>query len=218
MVGSQPARFAQAEQAPNRRRGHVAGGPQLVGTFAERLEMIDADIARYLDDLEVLLADKNGPVRLDEHGELHLSPLAAEVVDPTMLAERGAVIARLPALPLTELLIETDLEASWSKHLTHAGGAKPRVPEIEHRRNLYAAILTQACNYGTTRMAELTGDLRRHARLDDPVVPTRRHAAPSERRHDQRPPPPPPRGRLGRRDAVVLRRAAAADARQVADG
>ena len=127
------------------------------GTFAERLETIDADIARYLDDLEVLLADKNSPVRLDEHGELHLSPLAAEVVDPAVLVERDAVIARLPALPLTELLIETDLEAGWSKHLTHAGGAKPRVPEIEHRRNLYAAILAQACNYGTTRMAELTG-------------------------------------------------------------
>ena len=84
----------------------------------------------------MLLADKNGPVRLDEHGELHLSPLAAEVVDSAVLAERDAVIARLPALPLTELLIETDLEAGWSKHLTHAGGAKPRVPEIEHRRTL----------------------------------------------------------------------------------
>jgi len=127
------------------------------GTFAERLAAIDADIARYLDDLEVLLADANGPVRLDEHGELHLSPLAAEVVDPAVLAERDAVVARLPGLPLTELLIETDLEAHWSKHLTHAGGAKPRVPELEHRRNLYAAIIAQACNYGTSRMAELTG-------------------------------------------------------------
>lgn len=74
-----------------------------------------------------------------------------------MLAERDAVVARLPGLPLTELLIESDLEAVWSKHLTHAGGAKPRVPEIEHRRNLYAAILAQACNYGTSRMAELPG-------------------------------------------------------------
>jgi hypothetical protein len=100
------------------------------GTFAERLASIDADIARYLDDLEVLLADKDSPVRLDEHDELHLSPLAAEVVDPVVLAERDAVVARLPGLPLTELLIETDLEAHWSRHLTHAGGAKPRVPEL----------------------------------------------------------------------------------------
>jgi hypothetical protein len=145
-VGDWPARRTEALE--------LTGMP---GTFAERLQAIDADIARYLDDLEVLLADKNGPVRLDEHGELHLSPLAAEIVDPAVLAERDAVIARLPALPLTELLIETDLEAHWSKHLTHAGGAKPRVPELEHRRNLYAAILAQACNYGTSRMAELTG-------------------------------------------------------------
>jgi len=109
-----------------------------------RQRLIDADIARYLDDLELLLADPQGPVRLDEHGELHLSPLAAAVVDAAVLAERDAVVARLPGRPLTELLIETDLEAHWSKHRTHAGGARPRVPELEHRRNLYAAILAQA--------------------------------------------------------------------------
>ncbi|MGI8414360.1 MAG: Tn3 family transposase [Solirubrobacteraceae bacterium] len=145
-----------AEDWPSR-RDEALELTVMPGTFAERLATIDADIARYPDDLEVLLADPDGPVRLDEHGELHLSPLAAEVVDPAVLAERDAVVARLPGLPLTELLIESDLEATWSKHLTHAGGAKPRVPALEHRRNLYAAIIAQACNYGTSRMAELTG-------------------------------------------------------------
>ena len=38
-----------------------------------------------------------------------------------------------------------------------AGGASPRHPEREHGRNLCAAILAQACNFGSTRMADLTG-------------------------------------------------------------
>jgi hypothetical protein len=74
-----------------------------------------------------------------------------------VLAERDAVVARLPAVPLTELLIEVDRETGFSTHLTHAGGASPRHSELEHRRNLYAAVLSLACNFGSTRMAELTG-------------------------------------------------------------
>jgi TnpA family transposase len=60
-------------------------------------------------------------------------------------------------VPLAELLIEVDQLTGFTAHLTHAGGATPRSPELEHRRNLYAAVLAQACNFGTTRMAELTG-------------------------------------------------------------
>jgi TnpA family transposase len=60
-------------------------------------------------------------------------------------------------VPLTELLIEIDRESGFSAHLTHAGGASPRHPELEHRRNLYAAVLSLACNFGSTRMSELTG-------------------------------------------------------------
>ncbi len=125
--------------------------------FAERLAEIEAEMARYLDELEVLLDDPDGPVWLDDAGELHLRPLAAEVIDPAVVVERDGVLARLPIVPLTELLIETDGEIHWSRHLTHAGDGSPRHPPLEHQRNLYAAILAQACNFGSTRMAELTG-------------------------------------------------------------
>jgi hypothetical protein len=127
------------------------------GTFGERLADIDEEMGRYLGDLDALLAHGNGPIRLDDHGEIHLSPLAAEVVDPVVLAERDRIVARLPTVPLTELLIEVDQETGFSTHLTHAAGATPRLSELEHRRNLYAAVLSQACNFGTSRMAELTG-------------------------------------------------------------
>ena len=39
-------------------------------TFAERLVEIEAEMARYLDDLETLLADPEGPIRIDDAGEL----------------------------------------------------------------------------------------------------------------------------------------------------
>jgi TnpA family transposase len=55
------------------------------------------------------------------------------------------------------VLIETDGEIHWSRHFTHAGGGSPRHSPLEHQRNLYAALLAQACNFGSTRMAELTG-------------------------------------------------------------
>ncbi len=71
--------------------------------------------------------------------------------------QRDGVIARLPIVPLTEVLIKTDGEIHWSRHFTHAAGGSPCHPPLEHQRNLYAALLAQACNFGSTRMAELTG-------------------------------------------------------------
>ncbi len=139
------------------RRAEVAELCRLPATFAERLTGIDADYERYLAALEALLADGNGPVRLDDAGELQLKPLAAEVVSPEVTAIKAAILARLPMVPLAEAIIEVDRFTRFSDRLTHAGGGTPRAPELEHRRNLYAALLAQACNFGTTRMAELTG-------------------------------------------------------------
>jgi TnpA family transposase len=159
-IGPRPNRWSQLPHVaqlpvwPDSEDLELTGMP---ATFAERLAATEEETSRYLDDLETLLADPDGPVRLDEAGQLHLSPLTAEVVDPSVLVERDAVVARLPIVPLTELLIEVDRETEFSAHLSHAGGASPRHPDLEHRRNLYAAVLAQACNFGTTRMAELTG-------------------------------------------------------------
>jgi TnpA family transposase len=54
-------------------------------------------------------------------------------------------------------MIDIDHATGFTRHLTHASGARPRHNEIEHRRNLLAAIVAQACNFGITRMAELSG-------------------------------------------------------------
>ena len=151
-----PASYLIAVEAWPAQRAEVLELTGMPATFAERLAAIDAEMERHLDDLEALLADPDGPVTVDSDGELHLKALTAEVVDPEALAQRDAVVARLPRVPLTELLIEVDRENGFSAHLTHAAGASPRHSELEHRRNLYAAILSLACNFGSTRMAELT--------------------------------------------------------------
>jgi len=152
-----PASYLIAIETWPARRAEVMELTKMPATFAERLTAIDAEMSRYLDDLQALLADPDSPVSVDAGGQLHLKALTAEVIDPGVLAQRDAVVARLPRVPLTELLIEVDRESGFSAHLTHAGGATPRHPELEHRRNLYAAILSLACNFGSTRMAELTG-------------------------------------------------------------
>jgi len=135
---------------------HDHGGPVSVGEGGDATSDV-AVVAGYLDTLEALLADTDSPVRLDDAGGLHLSPLAAEDHDPALAAERDALVVRIPTVPLTEILIDVDRDTNFTAALTHAWGATPRLPGIEHRRNLYAAILAQACNYGTARMAELTG-------------------------------------------------------------
>jgi len=147
-----PASYLIAAEVWKRDRVELLKLTGKPAAFAEHLAEIEAEIARYLDDLEALLADPDGPVRIDDAGELHLRPLAAEVIDPAVLAERDGVVARLPIVPLTEVLIETDGEIHWSRHFTRGS---PRHPPLEHQRNLYAALLAQACNFGSTR-----GDVR----------------------------------------------------------
>ena len=145
-----PAQWPAHRDEVLARTGRPAG-------FAQRLTEIDEEIAGYLDLLEPMLASGDGSLRRDPDGTLHLKPLAAEVIDATAQAEVDDIYAMLPTVPLTEILIEADRETNFTRHFTHAGGARPRVGEIEHRRNLYAAVLAQACNFGATRMAELTG-------------------------------------------------------------
>jgi len=126
-------------------------------TFGERLDQFDGEYARLLDDLEPILAADEGPIRKGDNGQLKLSPLPAEVLPDHVDPERKRLGNRLPMRSLPDVLIEADHTTGFSDHLTHANGATPRANPLEHQRNLYAALLAQACNFGTTRMADLTG-------------------------------------------------------------
>ncbi len=93
----------------------------------------------------------------DSESRLRLQRLTAEHVDPATMQIGQELAAHLPSVPLSELLIEVDQATGFTNHLTHAGGAQPRHPALEHQRNLYTAIFAQACNFGIGRMAELCG-------------------------------------------------------------
>ena len=126
-------------------------------TFAVRLAALDLELEHHLGRLHRLLASDDGLIRLTADGQLKLSPLPAEPIDPAIVATRDQLTARIPRVPITDLLIETDLATRFTAALTHAAGSPPRSSEIEHRRNVYAAILAQACNLGIDRMADLVG-------------------------------------------------------------
>jgi len=74
-----PASYLIAPETWPTQRAEVLELTAMPATFADRLAVIDQEMGGYLDDLEALLTDPDSPVRVDEHGELHLSPLDAEV-------------------------------------------------------------------------------------------------------------------------------------------
>ncbi len=121
----------------------------------EALEQVGEQLHAALGELEPLLASGDGPVRMTEKGEIVVSKLSAMAVPEPVEQLRLQLVDLLPRPQLTELLIEVDRWASWSDQLTHAGGKTHRDPQL--RRNLYAAILAQACNFGLTAMAEASG-------------------------------------------------------------
>jgi TnpA family transposase len=96
-----------------------------------------------------------GLARLGDGGELIVSPLPAEQVPAEAEALAEATAARLPRVQLSALLIEIDRMTGFSEEFTHAGGAQPRNPDLP--RNLYASLITYACNLGYAGMADASG-------------------------------------------------------------
>lgn len=122
---------------------------------AAALDRAREELHAALGGLDAVLAAGEGPVQVTESGQLSLMRLPAEIVSEAVEELRAALVALLPRPQLTELLIEVDRWAGWSDQLTHAGGKTHRGDGL--RRQLYAAVLAQACNLGLTGMAEASG-------------------------------------------------------------
>jgi TnpA family transposase len=122
-----------------------------------QLERLDTELHSAVAALEAVLADPSseGLARLGDEGELIVSPLPAEQVPAEAEALAEATAARLPRVQLSALLIEVDRLTGFSEEFTHAGGAQPRNPDL--RRNLYASLITYACNLGYAGMADASG-------------------------------------------------------------
>jgi len=122
-----------------------------------QLQRLEAELHAAVTDLERVLADPTteGLARVDEDGDLIVSPLPAEQIPAEGEALAQAVAARLPQIHLPALLIEVDRDTRFSEAFTHAGGAQPRNPDLT--RNLYASVLAYACNLGYAGMADASG-------------------------------------------------------------
>ncbi|WP_414945615.1 Tn3 family transposase [Amycolatopsis sp. cmx-11-32] len=107
-----------------------------------------------LGELEEVLAAGDGPVRLDDTGDLVISPLTAEDV-PDEARALKAELTEMRFAPIVSQLIELDKRTGYLDCFTHAGGKQTRTPEL--KRNLIAVLLAHSTNLGLTRMADACG-------------------------------------------------------------
>jgi hypothetical protein len=131
---------------------------QLVGKPADAVDAlaeVEDELHTALGELEATLAEGDGPVRLDEAGDLVISPLSAEDVPSEALALKAELTEMLPFAPIVSLLIEMDKRTGFLDCFTHAGGKQARSPEL--KRNLIAVLLSHSTNLGLTRMADACG-------------------------------------------------------------
>jgi Transposase and inactivated derivatives, TnpA family len=131
---------------------------QLVGKPtdpARALAAVEEELTEALGELEQVLASGAGPVRLDEAGELVISPLTAEDVPAEAVVLKAELTEMLPFAPIVSLLIELDQRTGFLDCFTHAGGKQTRSGEV--KRNLIAVLISHATNLGLTRMADACG-------------------------------------------------------------
>ena len=137
---------------------------RLVGKPADAatgLAEVEKELHTALGELEQTLAEDDGQVRLDDAGDLVISPLSAEDVPAEAVVLKAELTEMLPFAPIVSLLIEMDQRTGFLDCFTHAGGKRAHSPEL--KRNLIAVLLAHATNLGLTRMESGTfwGRLRR---------------------------------------------------------
>ncbi|WP_329430295.1 Tn3 family transposase [Streptosporangium sp. NBC_01495] len=131
---------------------------QLVGKPADPDRALAAaadELGEALGELEGVLAAGDGLVRLDDGGDLVISPLTAEDVPAEATALKAELTEMLPFAPIVSLLIELDKRTGYLDCFTHASGKQARSPEL--KRNLIAVLLAHSTNLGLTRMADACG-------------------------------------------------------------
>jgi hypothetical protein len=142
-------------RSPGCGRGPMSTLVDVSPSADDALGQVEEQLRTALSELEPLLAQGTGPVWTTDRGELVVSRLSAATVAPEVETLRGELTELLPRPQLTELRIEVDRWVSFTGELSHAGDKTHRDQTLH--RNLYAAVLAQACNFGLTAMAEASG-------------------------------------------------------------
>ena len=129
-----------------------------VGVPAEAetaLSAAETELHAAVGELEEVLAAGQGPVRLDEDGDLVIGPLTAEDIPSEAEELKDELAGVLPFAPIASVLIELDRRTRFLDCFTHAGGAQPRSREL--KRSMIAVLIANATNLGLVRMADAAG-------------------------------------------------------------
>ena len=130
---------------------------QLTGTPLDgklRLRQREEELRHLMAQVEALLNTTGSDLR-EEKDKLVLTPLEAEERALELKQLTHTVGERLPALDITDLLIEVDNWTHFSEPLEHLHSPQTRDPSL--LQHLYACLLAQACNLDLKQMAVSTG-------------------------------------------------------------
>lgn len=116
-----------------------------------RLQEREAELRLLAERVEQLHTDQQSWLRRDK-GKWVLSPLVVEGRPASVQALEDNLVARLPRLDITDLLIEVDNWTRFSRCLEHASTGLSTQTE-EELRHLYASLLTQGCNFSLAQMS-----------------------------------------------------------------
>jgi TnpA family transposase len=121
---------------------------------AVRLAQRGRELTELLPRVDRLLTRNGqvGTVRMDK-GRIVVPPLDAEERPASVMRLEDDIASRLPLIDLPDLLIEVDQWTGFSQHLRHLNGREPRGHDF--LPVLYAALLSQGCNFGFARMAQM---------------------------------------------------------------
>lgn len=116
-----------------------------------RLQEREAELRTLAERVEPLFANPKSWLREDD-GKWVLSPLQAEGRPKSAEDLENELVARLPRLDITDLLIEVDAWTGFSRHIDHTSLGTPTGSE-EELTYLYAALLSQGCNFSLAQMS-----------------------------------------------------------------
>lgn len=131
-------------------RGEVLRQLGLPADPSQRLQARLAELEGLLPQVTALLAE-GGEVRLED-GELVLTALQAEELPASLQILDEQIRARMPAVELTDILVEVDGWTGFSGLLREASAGGSEAPEP-----VYAALLAAACNIPLSDIARSTG-------------------------------------------------------------
>jgi len=127
----------------------LSSGDKTLHRLDERIKELEA----YLPLMESILHE-GGDIRLDDNGELVVTPLEAADLPATVEGLNQSIKACIPEVDLPEILMEVD---GWTNFSTHLQGLENEPRGAGHQALLLAALLAGACNIPLADMARSTG-------------------------------------------------------------